>query len=437
MKELKVFRDPIYGYVKVEEDLIWKLIQTKEFQRLRRIHQLGGVFVVFHTAEHSRFSHSLGVYEVARRIITEVKAIKETLTTEEKLITLCAALLHDLGHGPYSHAFETVFNTVHEEYTIMIIESNKTEVHQVLESYKKGFSHKIANVIGKNCYRDECNSENCGHQIINSIISSQLDADRLDYLQRDAYYSGATYGEIDLERIIRSFLVVDNKIAFKYTSMHAIEDYLMSRYHMYWQVYYHPVGISYELILVNLFKRVRNLILNNYQFKCDVSVIKVLMSNKINVETYLELDEPWLIQLIKKWRKEDDVILADLSNRFINRNLFKYFSCKSEQELDETYEIMKQLFNKYKIETDYYLHRDTIIKEAYQYYNDEILTYDPINLLVDNRLVEITELSHVVKGIKSVGAKTDYKLYYPQKVIKYFSKQDQEIIKELIIKKIP
>lgn len=427
MKEIKVFRDPIYGYVKVEEELIWNLIQTKEFQRLKRIHQLGGVYVVYHTAEHSRFSHSLGVYEVARRIIYEVDDIRETLTKEERLVTQCAALLHDIGHGPYSHAFEIVFDTIHEAYSIDIILDKNTEVHQLLEKYKKGFSNKVANVIDK-----KCDEGNCHHAIMNHIISSQLDADRLDYLQRDAYNTGATYGEIDLERIIRSFLVVDQKIAFKYTSIHAIEDYLMSRYHMYWQVYFHPVGVSYEIILVNIFKRVKHLIQNNFSFKSNIDVIKKFMKKAVDIKTYLELDEPWMICIIKDWRYEADQILADLSNRFLNRQLFKYINCQTKEILDNKYTKMEKLFNKYHINTSYYLQRDTIVKEAYQYYSDDSLNKEPILLLVNDELVEIEELSHVVKGIQKVGAKTDYKLYYPKEVINNFSLEDQKEIQNII-----
>ncbi len=435
MNETKVFRDPIYGYVKVDDELIWDLIQTKEFQRLRRIHQLGGVFVVYHTAEHSRFSHSLGVYEVARRIIYEVDEIRTALTKEERLIALSAALLHDIGHGPYSHAFEMVFDTMHESYSIKIILDSNTEVHKVLEKYKKGFSKKVAAVIRKQCFKDNCDKDKCHHYIMNSIISSQLDADRLDYLQRDAYNTGVTYGEIDLDRIIRSFLVVNNTIAFKYTSLHAIEDYLMSRYHMYWQVYYHPVGISYEIILVNIFKRVKELITENYDFKSDISIIKAFINNGLDVSTYLELDEPLMLYLIKEWEKENDLILADLCKRFFNRNLFKYISCETSEILNDKYNKLKNLFIQYEINPEYYLHRDTIVKEAYKYYSDESSNNDPILLLVNDQLVEITELSHVVKGIIKVGAKTDYKLYYPIEVINHFTMDDRHKMLEILDKK--
>jgi uncharacterized protein len=431
MKEIKVFRDPLYGYVKVEEQLIWDLIQTKEFQRLRRIHQLGGTYMVYHSAEHSRFSHSLGVYEVARRIIYEVDAIRTTLSKEERLIAQCAALLHDLGHGPYSHAFELVFDTNHEDYSIQIILGD-TEVNHVLEQYQKGFSKKVSNIINKTCYKTRCNGSNCGHDIMVSLVTSQLDADRLDYLQRDAYFTGATYGEIDLERIIRSFLVIDNKIAFKYSSMHAIEDYLMSRYHMYWQVYFHPVSVSHEIMLINLFKRIKELLATEYQFISNEVLIEKMLNHNISIEDYLELDESWMIYKIKEWQKEKDPILSDLSKRIINRKLFKYISCKNEEILDSRYSRLEEIFNKYNVNVNYYLYKDTLIKEAYQFYNEKVIHNSPINLYVDQELVEIAEISHIVRGIKDVGAKTDYKIYYSEDIIHSLSEEDKRIFLDCV-----
>lgn len=431
MNELKVFRDPLYGYVKVFEQLIWDLIQSKELQRLRRIHQLGGTSMVYHTAEHSRFSHSLGVYEVTRRIVFEVDSIRTTLSKEERLLTLCAALLHDLGHGPYSHAFELIFNTNHERFTIDII-TGSTEVNQILESHQKGFSNKVANLINKKCYKETCRSTKCNHEIMINIISSQLDADRLDYLQRDAYYSGATYGEIDLDRIIRSFLVVDNKIAFKYSSMHAIENYLVSRYHMYWQVYYHPVSMSHEVILIKLFKRVKDLIEVNYQFNSDMTLIEKVINHQFSIQEYLELDEVWMNYHLKQWMKTSDPILQDLSNRIINRNLFKYVGCDDKEDLERRYNVLKKLFDKYHINVEYYLHKDTLVKEAYQYYNDEVLSNHPILLKVNDQLTEIALKSHIVRGIKEVGAKTDFKIYYPQEIIKLVNQEDEDQLRAIL-----
>lgn len=424
MNETKVFRDPIYGYIKIEDEIIWKLVQTKEFQRLRRIHQLGGTSMVFHTAEHSRFSHSLGVYEIARRIVYEVDGIRKTLTKEERLITLCAALLHDLGHGPYSHAFEGVFNTNHERYTIDII-NGVTEVNHVLESLKPGLADKVSRLIEHKCYRKNCVSENCNHGIMINIVSSQLDADRLDYLQRDAYNTGASYGEIDQDRILRSIMVVNNQLAYKFSSMHAIESYLMSRYHMYWQVYYHPVSVSYEVLLTKIFKRVKDLLKDGYTFEMDLGIITKLFSKQISLNDYLELDEGYINFYIKLWMKEKDSILRDLSTRFMNRRLFKYLTCDSSEDLEKIYHMFNSIYKKYGFE-EYYLHKDTITKEAYQYYNEKVMYNSPILLYHKNQLIEIAELSHIVKGIKDIGAKKDYKLYFARELIEQMDELDKK-----------
>ena len=148
LSEKKVFRDPIHSYVNVEYQIIWDLINTNEFQRLRRIHQLGGTLQVFQTAEHSRFSHSLGTYEVARKFVTNVQSINEYLSEEEKIIVLCAALLHDVGHGPFSHAFEMIHPIRHEEYSIAVILED-TEVNKVLKKYGDDLPTQVANVIAK------------------------------------------------------------------------------------------------------------------------------------------------------------------------------------------------------------------------------------------------------------------------------------------------
>jgi HD superfamily phosphohydrolase len=252
MDHIRVFRDTLYGNIPVEYQLIWDLIDTREFQRLRRIRQLSGVSMVFHTAEHSRFGHSLGTYYIANRMSSEVVDLKETLNEYEKVVFLCAALLHDVGHGPYSHAFEHVFGIRHEQITCDIIESPLSEINKILSKYPN-LSSDIAGIIrhdGK-------------YPLIESLISSQLDVDRLDYLNRDAMFTGATYGVVDVDRLIRIMKVVDGQICYNDKGVHAIENYLMSRYHMYWQIYYHPVARSYEIILESIYKRIKNMIVED------------------------------------------------------------------------------------------------------------------------------------------------------------------------------
>ena len=174
--ETKVLRDPIHGYVHVNYDVVWKCINSAWFQRLRRIRQLGGSYMVYHTADHTRFAHSLGVYEIVRRMVSEVPDIAEALTEDEKVTVMLAGLLHDIGHGPYSHAFEQIGGMSHEEYTCRIIEEN-TEITKILEEAKEGLAKEVADVI-----RHESKNP-----LLTQLVSAQLDADRMDYLLRDAY----------------------------------------------------------------------------------------------------------------------------------------------------------------------------------------------------------------------------------------------------------
>ena len=223
--ELKVMRDPVHGYIHVRYQVIWDLINAPEFQRLRRIHQLGGTFQVYHGAEHSRFSHSVGVYEVARLMLEWVEGL-QTLSEFEQVAVLCAALLHDIGHGPYSHSFESVSLTNHEEFTDRIILED-THIHRILKEADPKLPNFVADIIA---HRSE-------NKLLTQMISSQLDADRMDYLLRDSYFTGVSYGEFDLYRILRTLRVVDGKLAVKESGIHAVEDYIMARYQMYWQVY--------------------------------------------------------------------------------------------------------------------------------------------------------------------------------------------------------
>ncbi len=420
--EEKVFRDPVYGYVHVYDQLIWDLIQTKEVQRLRRIKQLGGTYMVFHTAEHSRFSHSLGVYEMARRIIRALMHQETVLSEEERLLVLSAALLHDLGHGPFSHSFEAVFSVRHELFTERIIMED-TEVNRVLEGYQKGFAKKVRDVINKTY----------PNPLVINIISSQLDADRLDYLLRDAYFTGAPYGEIDVERILRTMRVVNNKIVYKVSGMHAIEDYLMSRYQMYWQVYLHSAGRSFDLVIQRMLHRVQELIFEGYEFNCHLGAIKDLfLEEEPSVETYLKFDDSTILYYASLFAEEKDPILSDLADRFINRRLLKEVHYTPS---DETHEKLKQI-REYMIELginpDYYLLTDHSVKTPYDYYGHKTNCLpDCIELLMrDGSIQEISEVSTIIKGIIAVKPKQEHKVYFPLDLIS--ESQNEEVKKKVI-----
>jgi HD superfamily phosphohydrolase len=314
LTEEKVFKDPVHKYIYVQEQTIWDLINAREFQRLRRIRQLGTSYLTFHGAEHSRFSHSLGVYEITRKIISQFERNNfAEWPQEERLLCLCAALLHDLGHGPFSHSMEKTFGMHHEEWTCRFILGN-TEVNEILCRVSPDFPHKVAGIVCKTYDKP----------IAVSLISSQLDADRMDYLLRDAYFTGVNYGTFDLERILRVLRPHKGSIVVKDSGMHAVEDYLMSRYQMYWQIYFHPVTRSAEILLYKIFQRAKSLHEEGYPFHFLIDPIGRLLEQKLTLEDYFLLDEAFMQTAFMQWTKEQDTILADLCSRFLDRRLFRY-----------------------------------------------------------------------------------------------------------------
>ena len=306
LNRTKVFRDPLYGYIEVDYKLISDLIDSKEIQRLRRIRQLSGVSMVFQTAEHSRFTHALGAYHMANLVLRNVEGI-DILSEYERVVFLCAALLHDIGHGPYSHAFENVLSTSHEEMTVKIILNKNTDVFSILSKYE-GLASDVAGVI----------SHSGKYPLIETFVSSQLDVDRMDFLSRDAYFTGATYGTIDMNRILRSMKVVDGQLLCRASGVHSIESYLMSRYHMYFQVYYHPVSRSYELLLEGIYERIKDLVNNNIHIDANIESFINVVKNNDDVDSYIELDDAYVNGFIKQLTKSSDPVLNMLANRFNN-----------------------------------------------------------------------------------------------------------------------
>ena len=356
LNEEKVFKDPVHRYIHVRDRVIWDLIGTKEFQRLRRIKQLGTTYLTFHGAEHSRFNHSLGVYEIVRRIIDDVFEGREEWNNNQRLLSLCAALLHDLGHGPFSHSFEKVFDLDHEEFTRRII-LGKTEVNKVLTRVEKDFPKKVAEVIAKTSKE----------KLVVSLISSQIDADRMDYLLRDAYFTGVSYGNFDMERILRVMRPREDQAVIKKSGMHAVEDYIMSRYQMYWQVYFHPVTRSAEVILTKILHRAKHLHEQFYSFKYHPIHFYSLFEDETSLEDYLKLDEAIILYYFQMWQEEDDAILKDLCRRFMNRNLFKYVEFDPAKEYKKLQEL-SGLFQKAGLDPEYYLVVDSSSDLPYDFY---------------------------------------------------------------------
>lgn len=402
LAEEKVFKDPIHKYVHVKDQLIWDLIKTKEFQRLRRIKQLGTLYLAFHTAEHSRFGHSLGVYEIVRRMIDESFVGREAWNNKDRPLALCAALLHDLGHGPFSHSFEKIFNTDHEAFTQEIITGN-TEVNEVLSRVSETFPQEVADVINKTHK----------NKLVISMISSQIDADRMDYFQRDAYFTGVSYGTFDMERILRLMRPSKDEVLIKESGMHAVENFIMSRYQMYWQIYFHPVSRGGEVLLNNCLKRVKQLYKEDYQFKMYPKEFIPFFEGTMTIDQYVELDEVTVLFYLKKWIHEEDEILSDLARRFINRDLFKYIPFDGSII---TITELQDLFIEGGIDPEYYFVSEAFSDLPYDY-DRPGSNRQPIHLLRRNGSIkEISSQSLVISSITGIN-REDYKLYYPKEMI--------------------
>lgn len=401
LDEEKVFKDPVHSYVHVRDQLIWNLVNTTEFQRLRRIRQLGTTYLTFHGAEHSRFNHSLGVYEIMRRIIGNFTD-NSPWVEEDRLLCLSAALLHDIGHGPFSHSFEKVFATNHEEWTQAIL-LGETQVNQTLRQISRDFPQQISEVIGKTH----------DNKLIVSLISSQIDADRMDYLLRDAYYTGVNYGNFDIERILRVMRPHEEYAVVKYSGMHAVEDYIMSRYQMYWQVYFHPVTRSAEVILGKILHRAKHLYEQGYAFKQEPTLLVPFFTEQVGLQDYLSLDEAMIMYYFQLWLAEEDSILVDLCDRFINRRLFKYVEYQPFRQMKLWPELV-QLFREVGIDPEYYLEMDSSSDLPYDFYRPgEEGERLPIHLLMPNgELRELSRESDIVEAI-SGKRRTDHKLYFP------------------------
>ena len=400
LSETKVLKDPVHSYIHINYEVVWNCLDSKEFQRLRRIRQLGGDFQVYPTAEHSRFSHSLGVYEIVRRMVTEIKSLSVELSEYDKICVMLAGLLHDVGHGPFSHAFEHVTNHSHEDYTAKII-LGETELNQMLTKVSPRLPEDIVSIIEHNHPND----------ILNQIISGQLDADRMDYLLRDSYFSATSYGQFDLERILRTMRVRkidENKKALvvKYTGIHSVEDYIMARYQMYWQVYYHPVARSYEAVFIQLFNRLKDIFKENKEYFSDMKVlIPFLEKNVVSVEEYFKLDENSLLYCCSLIQDKDDEIAADLARRLQNRRLFEYVDY-SEENLAQ----IKNMLKEQNLDEKYYLRVENVEASVYSPYKGRKILIEQL----DGKIVALEKASTIVESITKGETKREGTIFYPR-----------------------
>ena len=404
----KVFRDPVHTYIHVDHQVIYDLINTKEFQRLRRIKQLGTSGYTFHGGEHSRFSHCLGAYEIARRI-TKIfdERYLQTWDNHESLLVMVTALLHDVGHGAYSHSFERLFDTDHEEITRQIITSPETEINRVLTQVSPDFPEKVASVI---------NHTYPNKQVV-QLISSQIDVDRMDYLLRDSFYTGASYGQFDLTRILRVIRPVENGIAFQRNGMHAVEDYVVSRYQMYMQVYFHPASRAMEVLLQNLLKRAKFLYEDQKDFfKLTSPNLLPFFEKRFSLQDYLALDDGVMNTYFQSWMTSPDTILSDLAQRYVNRKVFKsmIFSEENEKHLD----VLRQLVRQVGFDPEYYtaIHRNFDL--PYDFYRPDVeKPRTQIEIIQkDNSLAELSTLSPIVQSLTGTR-QGDNRFYFPKEML--------------------
>lgn len=404
----KVIRDPIHTYIHIKDKVILDIINSKEFQRLRRIKQLGPASYVFPGGTHTRFEHNLGVYELTRRIcntFNERYATKHEgdglWNPEETLLAECAALLHDIGHGPYSHTFEHLFGTNHEKMGQQIITDKRTEVNKALRQVSPKFPELVASVIAKNYPNPQ----------VVKLISSQADADRMDYLLRDAYFTGVTYGSFDITRVLEVIRPYSDGICFTYKGIHAVEDYIISRYQMYQQVYFHRVNRSMEVILHHLLERAQDLYKQN---KLQVTPqLGDFLSGNNTLEDYLQLDDGVMETNFLLWVNSGDQILSDLANRYLYRHPLE--SVKIDDETKNLIPKLNKLIEQAGFNPKYYTDTNSAFDEPYDAYKPTGKNaHSPIEIMQpDGTLVELSELSPLVQSLNGT-IQGDERFFFPK-----------------------
>ena len=293
-----------------------RLIDTPEFQRLRRIKQLGLGLYTYQGAEHSRFTHSLGALHLMARILDRLRESNK-ISPEDRAAAQAAALLHDVGHGPFSHAMEAVLGFHHEEWTVRAVTSDETEIGQALRAHSPDLPRRVASII-EGTFKPAALAQ---------LVSSQLDVDRMDYLLRDSLMTGAKYGLYDLEWIINALQIDEDgdRIYVAARGVFAVEEYLQARYYMFRQVYFHRTLRSAEVVLRSALRRALELFKGGEDvwYAPGAAFEKVLSRKPLTVSEHLEIDDSDVIYHLKQWQRVSDPILSDLSRRFVDRRLFK------------------------------------------------------------------------------------------------------------------
>jgi hypothetical protein len=404
--KLKIFNDPIYGFITIPNALIFDLIEHKYFQRLRRITQMGLSYLVYPGAHHTRFHHALGCMFLMQKAVGILRFKGVAISQEEENALLIAILLHDIGHGPFSHAMEhSIVNGItHEELSLFFMEKLNEEFNGSLT---------LAITIFKGEY----------HRIfMHQLISSQLDMDRADYLKRDSFYTGVAEGNINSERLITMLNVVNDELVIEEKGIYSVEKFLTARRLMYWQVYLHKTSLVAEQLLIRLLQRAKELTLNGKQLEASKalsfflknSISKTNFNNEI-LNTFAQLDDVDILSAMKAWQHHDDFVLRNLSQMIMERELLKIKFKNKKVNISNFDKYIKDLMVKYKIshdEASYFVFGGAVTNQAYQSRDQKI-----------NILLKTGKVKDIIKASDHLNLKvlskpvTKYYICYPKAIL--------------------
>ena len=311
--KLKIINDPVHGFIKIPYEIIFDIMEHRCFQRLRRISQTGLLSLIFPGATHTRFHHAIGAMHLMFNALEILKQKGVKISMEEEKGAMLAVLLHDVGHGPFSHALENILmdNWHHEKLSLLLME-------QLNEEFSGELTIAIQMFQGK--YH---------RKFFNQLISSQLDVDRLDYLKRDSFYTGVSEGNINTQRILSTLNVLDDELVLDEKGIYSIEHYLVARMFMYWQVYYHKAAVLAENLLIKIMNRAKTLVSQNVKVEASENLKYFLyresstQATEEDIARFMELDDTDVLQAIKSWKNHEDFVLSYLCKTVINRKFPK------------------------------------------------------------------------------------------------------------------
>lgn len=380
----KIINDPIYGFISLPNDIIFDLTEHPYFQRLRRIKQLGMTHLVYPGALHTRFHHSVGATHLMSKAINVLRRKGVEISQEEETAVLIAILLHDIGHGPFSHTLEhdITKGISHEELSLLFMKRLSIDFDNQLD---------LAILIFRDKYQKK---------FLHQLVSSQLDMDRMDYLNRDSFYTGVSEGVIGSDRIIEMLNVHDDRLVVEQKGIYSIEKFLVARRIMYWQVYMHKTVVSSEVLLTFILKRAKELMKKGTQLFASPSFLLFLEndftlsdfeSNDYLLDAFADLDDYDILGAIKVWQKHDDKVLSQLSQRLINRRLFKIEIAKTpftEDRLNMEREMAKSKNLVPLEDINYFVYTDKLTNNAYNEKKEVIKL-----LLKDGSTVDVSKAS--------------------------------------------